>query len=455
MRTWAALPILCGSITAQAADVGEIAVVADPGNVLSAISLPTSTYLERSACAFYADHQDRYDALFVFTNRTLNAFTRNQQGWPVKRAALGLGRDLWPERSERFCSPRLRHAVKMGDIGSFSDDPDARYTAVPTFTLTGVQLMAHELGHQWMAAISFLDGNGQRRCLLRGYVGGEEPVGPIGDACDGQPLSAFNLHWSYYFSTGSVMYGNELRELGGGRFEASSPNPKYSPLDQYLMGLRGPEEVPPLFLVETGPLSPESTEFPLPAGQTEIIEGERLDFTVADIIRAEGPRDPPRDHCHWKAAFVLIHDPAQPPSAAEIARVDRYRQRFESFYAEATDRRGSFDTTLAGTGAGTPECPAVGPPLRDAGIAADASPDASPVDAGEASEDRGPTDRGPSPGPFPGDAGLPRSEQEPKVLGLDDACACRDASPPGATPPSTALVLCGLWILRRRSSTQR
>lgn len=453
MRPWAALPILCWATNAQAADVGEIAVIADPGNVLSAISLPTSTYLERTACAFYVDHQDRYDALFVFTNRTLNAFNRNQQGWPVKRAALGLGRDLWPERSERFCSPRLRHAVKMGDIGSFSDDPDARYTAVPTFTLTGVQLMAHELGHQWMAAVSFLDGNGQRRCLLRGYVGGEEPGGPIGDACDGQPLSAFNLHWSYYFSTGSVMYGNELGDLGGGRFEASSPNPKYSPLDQYLMGLRGPEEVPPLFLVETGPLSPESTEFPLPAGQTEIIEGERLDFTVADIIRAEGPRDPPRDHCHWKAAFVLVHDPAQPPTAAEIARVDRYRQRFESFYAEATDRRGSFDTTLAGNGPGTAECPAVGAP-RDAGVALDANSDAAIVDVGQVDDDRGSADLGLVLPPTPRDAGA-SGDLEPKVFGLDDACACRDTITTRTTPSALALLLLGLWSLRRRTCTRR
>jgi hypothetical protein len=454
MRPWVVLPIFCWATAARAADVGEIAVIADPGNVLSAISIPTSTYLERAACAFYADHQDRYDAIFVYTNRTLNAFNRNQQGWPVKRAALGLGRDLWPERSERFCSPRLRHAVKMGDIGSFPDDPDARYTAVPTFTLTGVQLMAHELGHQWMAAISFLDGSGRRRCLLRGYTGGEEPGGPIGNECDGQPLSSFNLHWSYFFSTGSVMYGNELRDLGGGRFEVSSPNPKFSPLDQYLMGLRAPEEVPPLFLLETGALSPESTEFPLPAGQTEIIEGERLDFTVADIIRAEGPRDPPRDHCHWKAAFVLIHDPDQPPTAAEIARVDRYRQRFESFYAEATDRRGSFDTTLKGSGIGTPECPAVGPPILDAGIRPDASPDATTSDDAEVDDDRGSTDRGSNPAPSVDDAGPP-AQQEPKVLGLEDACACRDTGGANATPGSFALLACGLWIHRRRSSTRR
>lgn len=455
MRAAAWILLLATPAVAQAADVGEIAVIADPGNVLDAIAFPTSTYLERASCAFYQSHSDTYDLLFVFTNKPLNGFTRGQSGWAVKRAARGLGRDLWPDRGDEFCSPRLRHAVKMGDIGSFADDPEAPYTGVVGFTLNGVQLMAHELGHQWMAAVSFLDPSGQRRCLLRGFTGGDEPTSlPPDQLCDGHPVSAFNLHWSYYFSTGSVMYGNELRDLGDGRFEVSSPHPKYSPLDQYLMGLRDPSEVPPMFLV-LQPLDGSSSEFPLPPGQTEIVEGERLDFTIQDVIRAEGPRDPPRDVCHLKAAFLLIHEPNTPPTAAEIARVDRYRQHFEAFYAEATDRRGSMDTTLSGQGPGTPECPAVGPPVRDAGASPDVDYDAG--DRRDTGADPGPDAAGGfdlGPGPAPLDAGGSAADPGPRVLSLDDGCACRGGGPaPGGTRPKplALLLVLGGWFLRRRS----
>jgi hypothetical protein len=230
--------------------------------------------------------------------------------------------------------------------------------------------MGHEFGHHWLAAITFDRGDGVRRCLLRGFT----PPGemPMNTDCDGYRNSDFNLHWSFYFNTGSVMYGNVIEDLGGGQFRLTNPGAKYSELDQYLMGLRDPLEVSPMFLVDVGPPSLESTAFPVERGTAPIISGERLDFTVGDIIRAEGPRVPARDTCHWKAAFILVHEENTSPTAAEIARVDAYRRRWESFYADATDRRGSFDTTLAGTGLGTSECPATAIETPDAGTSIDA-----------------------------------------------------------------------------------
>lgn len=444
---------------ARAAAVGEIALVPDVGRQITQAALLGNRYVQRAACAFYQDHADRYDVLFVFTTIPASALTRGQQGWATRSVARGIGRDLYRDSTADFCSTQLRHAVKMSDIGSFSDDPDAVYTGAPGFTLSGVQVMGHELGHQWLAMVRFDRGDGERHCKLRGFTPPMEA--PAMPACDGYLDSDFVSHWSAYFDTGSVMYGNRITDLGGGRFRLENRgDAKYSELDQYLMGLRDPAEVAPMFYVDVGAPTAESAAFPVPVGQPQTITGTREDLTVQDVIRAEGPRVPARERCHLKAAFVLVHDEATAPTPAEIARVDAYRRRFEAWYADATDRRGSFDTTLAGSGAGTVECPAVGePPPRDAGVVvpdAGATADAGGADGGDddagdddaASTDAARGDAGARP-----DAAELDAEAPPRTLVTED-CACTTSGRDGA--PSAlllALVILGAarsLRLRRR-----
>ena len=50
-------------------------------------------------------------------------------------------------------------------------------------------------------------------------------------------------------SSASFLEGNEIQDLGGGRFQTTAASLRYSPLDQYLMGLRGADEVPAFFYV--------------------------------------------------------------------------------------------------------------------------------------------------------------------------------------------------------------
>lgn len=434
------------SATAQGAASGEIALIEDTGGQIRRGGILLPGYLERAACAFLAEHPDRYDVLFVFTAEPLTAFTRTQQGWPLRPAATGIGRDGMLDTTSRFCARRLRHVVKMGDIGSFSDDPDARYTGAPGFTLSAIELMAHELGHQWLAAVAFQGPGGPRRCLHRGFTPPEEAPGT--PACEGYRDSDFNQHWSYYLSSGSVMYGNSIEDLGGGNFRISNSLLKYSELDQYLMGLRDPSEVAPMFVVDPGALTAESTAYPLAAGQTEQLTGRRVDFTIEDVIRAEGPRIPARETCHLKAAFVIVHPEGAPPAAAEVARVDAHRRRFEEYYAWATDRRGSMDTTLDGRGSGTDECPAVPGMALDAGLGVPDVPgaDAVPIDAaGDFERDAG------------HDAAVERSgspdADRVRTLLVDEGCGCASSGRGTPDPVSAGLVAAlalALGVLRRR-----
>ena len=349
--------LVCLAALPVSAEVGpyDVALVADEDGSLGdmqTLGMP-NVYLQKVACAFYAKYPDHFDAIFVFTTYPLNFITNVQQGWPVKNLTQGIGRP--PVNSApQFCSydSRLRQAVKMGDLKVLPDDPDATYTGIPWYALSGIELMAHEFGHQWLAAVTFTKEDGVKHCLIRGY----EPSGEAQPGeCDGYQESDFNQHWSYYYNSKSVMYGSFIEDLGGGQFEVSYNDPKFSQMDQYLMGLRLPEDVEPQFLVdmedETG-----SSSLPIQPGKTATIEGTRLDFTVEDVIRSEGDRIPALDECHWKGALIIVHPLGQVPTIAERQKVADYGKRFEEFYDWATDGRGSFDMSIDGSGTGSPGC---------------------------------------------------------------------------------------------------
>ncbi len=346
----------------------DVAVVEDEDGSLSDMTTQAmpNVWLQKVACLFYAKYPDEFDAIFVFTTIPMSLLTNVQQGWPVKQTSKGIGRKLYSQAGQ-FCSKknRLRQAVKMGDLQQLPHDPDALYTGIPMYALSGIELMAHEFGHHWLASITFQKEDGVKHCYVRGY----EPMGEVqGEMCDGGVESGFNQHWSYYYNSRSVMYGSFIEDTGDGWFKLWYDNPKYSELDQYLMGLRLPEEVPPQFLVDTGdPLTGSASLPPQWNGKYITLQGKRVDFTVEDVIRSLGPREPPLEPCHWKGALILVVPKDKPPTPQQVQKVVTYGQRWESFYEWATDGRGSFDVTLDGRGAGTAGCPSpTAPPPPDA-----------------------------------------------------------------------------------------
>lgn len=357
IRTVVMIALLSAVAEPSFADVGpfDVALVADIDGSLGdmqTLAMP-NVYLQKVACAFYEQYPDHFDAIFVFTTYPLNFLTNVQQGWPVQNLTKGIGRPLL-NSAPQFCSydSRLRQAVKMGDIKILPDDPDATYTGIPWYALSGIQLMAHEFGHHWLASVTFTKEDGIKHCILRGYEPSGEPQ--EGD-CDGYEETGFNQHWSYYYNSKSVMYGSFIEDLGGGQFELSYNDPRFSHLDQYLMGLRLAEDVEPQFVVDVEDES-GSASLPIQPGKTATIEGTRLDFTAEDVIRAEGERIPALDDCHWKAALIIVHPLGQIPTAQERQKVADYGNRFEEFYDWATDGRGSFDLTIDGSGTGTEGC---------------------------------------------------------------------------------------------------
>lgn len=280
-----------------------------------------------AAQKFYATHDDAYDYLVFF----------NSMGVPTGDAVVAFEITARNQRSGYGDSPveagvefgsrrRLQAVMNMGPLYQYPEDPKGRVTARGPTGDSVLSVLAHEAGHLFLAFASVRD-----------------PEDP-----DARPMlgRAF-AHWAFTFnSEASVMEGNRINDQGEGaspRFRTAETVEGYSPLDQYLMGLRGPEEVPPSFLVTNANVTAAR------APQTGIsFNGRRRNVLVEEIIAAEGRRTP--DHTvaqrRFRFAFVLVVEPGTNPPAEHVAQVEAYRAAFESYFATATSNRASADTTL-------------------------------------------------------------------------------------------------------------
>lgn len=144
----------------------------------------------------------------------------------------------------------------------------------------------------------------------------------------------------------SHLEGNDIEDLGGGSFRTVAAGQRYSPLDQYLMGLRGPAEVAPFFFVR-GPFGVADTD---PGRDPRVgvsFRGSRKDVSIEDVIAAIGPRIPPAGQApnRFRQAFIFVAV-GEAPDPADIQRVDRFRGAWEPHFQRATDDRATVGTQL-------------------------------------------------------------------------------------------------------------
>jgi hypothetical protein len=266
---------------------------------------------------FYGEHADGYDQLVVYTTRPLNplggslAFELN-----VRNDVRGIGLEL-TDQARQWGAARLSSVVFMDAIDAYLE-------------VDGFEILGHEVGHRWLARAFFRDSGGRTSDALLGRGG---------------------VHWSFFLaSDASVLEGNDIAEAGGGRFETVDFTRRYSPLDQYLMGLREPGEVPPFFYVEgADDFRPNRTYKFSSAPEAGVsFTGRRRDVRIEDVIAALGPREPDAAHASHvlRQAYVLVADEKAPATAARLDAVARIRSRFETYFVAATGGRGTADTSV-------------------------------------------------------------------------------------------------------------
>lgn len=270
------------------------------------------------ARAFFREFADIYDHLIVFLDfpQTLGggfAFELT-----VKNDVRGIGTGVFDNTAQVGSRGRLRSFVQMGTLTRYPDDPEAEFLG----TNSTLDVLGQETGHRWLSFLRFVDENGE-----------------VSEDLLGRDLA----HWSFcHNSLASDMEGNEIREDGGDRFTTVAATERFSPLDQYAMGLIPAAQVPPFFYVDGCPNPSAAPEIGIP------LQGRRVDVTIDQVIAAEGQRVPASNRAprSFNMAFILVAEAGQFPSADSIAKVDRIRAAWGPYFAQATDGRGSVSTVL-------------------------------------------------------------------------------------------------------------
>jgi len=269
------------------------------------------------AKAFLREFADDYDHLIIWLDFPQSLGSAFAFEVTLKNEVRGLGAEIVDFTQQIGSKGRLRSFVQMGTLTNYPQDVNTTFLG----TNTTLDVLGQESGHRWLAFPRFIDDSGQPN-----------------DALLGRDLA----HWSFcHNSLASDMEGNELRDLGGDRFTTVDATSRYSPLDQYMMGLIPAEDVPPFYFVE-----PCGNRAGAPAVGVAVL-GRRVDVTIDQIIAAEGPRVPAANKSphSFNMAFVLVAT-GDGPSEDGIAHVERIRAAWEPYFAQATDGHGTVSTAL-------------------------------------------------------------------------------------------------------------
>jgi uncharacterized protein (TIGR03437 family) len=284
-----------------------------------------------AAKKFYETHEDAYDYLVFFNNMDIKAGT-TAVSWEmtVRNNQTGYGERTVDIGREYGSAARLQAIINMGQLTQFPKEANGPVWARQPTLDTPLTVIAHEAGHRFLAFASVRDAKDPHARPMLGFQG---------------------AHWNFAFnSEASLLEGNRIQDNGpeaSPRFLTTGNVERFSALDQYLMGLRAPEEVEPeqaMFLATGVPLS-FARRFP----QTGVsFDGQRRDIPLRELIEAEGRRTP--DHTvaqrHFRLAFILIVREGTEPSADQLAQLEAFRTGFEAFFHEATSNRAWADTTL-------------------------------------------------------------------------------------------------------------
>jgi len=280
---------------------------------------------------FYTTHDDAYDYLVIFNGLGLrDSPTSLASERTVRNAVTGNG-DALIDIGNEFGSPsRLQSVINMAYPSQYPDDLLAvamRYTDTPA------GILAHEMGHRWLAFVTYYaPWNDHAPNLLGGGM----------------------AHWSFNFnSLASLLEGNTIEDHNDGTFRTVDATHRYSPLDQYLMGLRPAWDVKAeghtLFYVGNatdagGYIIPNAR---IPQIGVDIY-GSRADLGVEDIITANGRRTPDYtvSQKHYRAGFIYIVPAGQQPDQADLDKINNFRTLIGPYFNQAADGRAWVETTL-------------------------------------------------------------------------------------------------------------
>lgn len=280
--------------------------------------------------AFYGAHSDSYDTVYIWTNFAFDNGLFIAHTFNIRNNISGIGLSIF-DRGPAYGSPAgLGSIIAMGNVADWPKNPDAYMVGLNS----AISIVCHEQGHLWLAYIHF-DADNQVKDDLLGRQ---------------------NSHWSFLADTrtsadggySSLMEGNAWRDSGAGIFTTIESAVNYfTPLDQYLMGLRAANEVGDIPYLVTDPQLKEFLHEKSPAAGFSM-SAVRKTASVAQIVDREGPRVPDVTTSPkvFRIAFIALTEQGSTLSSNELEKVSSYRNAIVGYFSTATGGRGSLDASL-------------------------------------------------------------------------------------------------------------
>jgi len=274
---------------------------------------------------FFEHYADVYSHLVMFEDfpYSLGGLTIAYEYSP-KNQIRGIGQAIYDSSSSYGSDGVLEAIVQMGDVNKY--DADIREPAFINEVLSPLGILMHELAHRWLLFVHLANDGLQSDALLgRG-----------------------GAHWSFYSqSHASFLEGSEIEDQGEGRFMTLRVPTSYNMQDLYLMGFATPDEVDAAdqpFYIE-GVDADADTRAPEP---DVFIVGTRRDYSIDNIIAAEGPRVPAAADApkKFQMAVVLLTRNGEEPSVAALAKAQKFSKQVAKEFKRQTLRRGKLSTKI-------------------------------------------------------------------------------------------------------------
>jgi hypothetical protein len=281
--------------------------------------------------AFYRTHADVFDTIYVWTDFSYDNGLGVAHAFNVRNDITGIGLKIFDRGGDYGSPSRMSSIITMGNQNDWPSNPQEHVVGLNS----AISIVCHEQGHRWLAYVRF------------------DAEHDIKDDLLGRD----NSHWSFLVDTrtnpegtfSSLMEGNSWRDNGNGTFGTVEGAVNYfSPLDEYLMGLRPAEEVGNIPYLATDPELKYILREKSPVSGFSM-SAVRKNATVAQIAEREGVRTPAAADApkEFRVAFILLTAEGAQPSNSTLNKMSKYSNALVRYFSIATDRRGSLISSLS------------------------------------------------------------------------------------------------------------
>ncbi len=276
---------------------------------------------------FYAQFPDQFFQLVFFTNflQTMAGFANESN---IKNDVTGIGLPIFDSSSQYGSNGVLESRCNMNRLAAWlSPDPYNRWFAKQNNFLT---IMGQESGHRWGAFTYFDSGSGPSNLIL----------------------GRSDAHWSYFADMDhSSLEGGNWVSTGGVDYICPTQVDHYSELDEYLFGLRTPNEVKDFFYISSVSNNTTNARSQGTPILNATASGLYTPVTVEDVIAANGIRTPAADNedHDLRQGFILLLAKGTSPSQADLDMISGFRRAWEDYFEVSCDGRLTCNTSLTST----------------------------------------------------------------------------------------------------------